>query len=167
MNPSVAQAVDRYLDQAKYPGKRLGLIERTILQLRLTVRLPRWYSQLLSDYPLAGMYLNYPIYGDSSDDYQSIRLAGLKDIYRETELCYPGLAIRKLGYACLAIDPTGGGDPYFMKVSVGDNPPVYQVFHDVSRIGEEIEKKGTRKIAASLAEFFSNAKVSDYHNPYE
>jgi hypothetical protein len=97
------------------------------------------------------------------DDYLRIRLARPQDIYNETEQCYPGLAIRKLGYACLGIDPTGGGNPYFIKVSAGDNPPVYQVYHDVSRIGEEIEKRGMYQVADSLAAFFNNAKASDYH----
>lgn len=34
------------------------------------------------------------------------------------------------------------------------------VYHDVSRIGEEIEKKGMRKIANSLTDFFTEAIVS-------
>ena len=79
----------------------------------------------------------------------------------------PGLAIRKLGYTCLAIDPTGGGDPYFMKTSEGDNPPVYQVYHDVSQIGSVIEQEGMKKIADSLSEFFEKAWISDYHNPFK
>jgi hypothetical protein len=79
------------------------------------------------------------------------------DIYSETEECYPGLAIRDLGYACLAIDPTGSGDPYFMRVADGDNPPVFQVYHDVSDVGTVIEQEGMIKIADSLSELFTNA----------
>jgi hypothetical protein len=113
--------------------------------------------------------LDYPVYeaDDASDGFTSLRLARPQDIYSETEKCYPGVAIRKLGYSCLAIDPTGGGDPYFMKVSEGDNPPVYQVYHDVSEIGSIIEAEGMTKIANSLSEFFTKARVNDYHNPFE
>jgi len=169
MNPLVEQAVQKYHGNVKHPGKTIGQIEMLGLQLRLTVRLPRWYAKLLSRYPLAGAYLDYPVYEpDSNDDgYQSIRFARARDIYSESEKCCPGLAIRKLGYTCLAIDPTGGGDPYFMKTSEGDNPPVYQVYHDVSQIGSVIEQEGMKKIADSLSEFFEKARISDYHNPFK
>ena len=169
MNTSVEQAVKTYLGKVSHPGKKIGKIEMLGLQLRLAVRLPGWYAKLLSTYPLAGAYLDYPVYeaDDEYDGYTSLRLARSSDIYSETEKCYPGLAIRKLGYACLATDPTGGGDPYFMKVSEGDNPPVYQVYHDVSEIGSVIVEKGMRKIADSLTDFFSKARVNDYHNPFE
>jgi hypothetical protein len=95
----------------------------------------------------------------SPDALFSLRLARIEDIYNETELAYPGFAIREMGYVCLATDSTGGGNPYFIKVSAGDNPPVYQVYHDVSDIGVEIEEKGMEKIAGSLAEFFTRAKI--------
>lgn len=169
MNSLVEQAVKTYLENVKHPGKKVGKIEMLGLQLRLSRRLPRWYAKLLLDYPLAGVYLDYPVYeaDDRPDGFASLRLARPSDIYSETEKCYPGLAIRKLGYACLAIDPTGSGDPYFVKVSDGDNPPVYQVYHDVSEIGSVIEAEGMRKIANSLSELFSKARVNNYHNPFE
>lgn len=169
MNTSVEQAVKTYLGKVSYPGKKIGKIEMLGLQLRLAVRLPGWYVKLLSKYPLAGAYLDYPVYeaDDLSDGYQPLRLARARDIYSGTEKCYPGFAIRKLGYACLAIDPKGSGNPYFMKISEGDNPPIYQVYHDVSEIGSVIVEKGMLKIADSLAEFFIKARVNDYHNPFE
>ncbi|HEY4108610.1 hypothetical protein, partial [Puia sp.] len=88
-----------------------------------------------------------------------IEIATANNIYSESVECYPGLAITDLGYACLAIDPTGGGDPYFMKVAEGDNPSVYQVYHDVSDVGTEIEAMGMIKIANSLSEFFGKARI--------
>jgi len=92
MNPLVEQAIQKYHGNVKHPGKKIGQIEMLGLQLRLTVRLPRWYAKLLSRYPLAGAYLDYPVYEPDSDDdgYQSIRFARARDIYSESEKCYRG-----------------------------------------------------------------------------
>jgi len=165
VNPTLEQAIKACIDRAKHPGTRLDTFELINLQLWLTVRLPHWYIRLLSRYPLAGLCLDYPVHGpaEMSAGHLPIQLAEPKDIYREMQQCYPGTAIRKLGYVCFGIDPTGSGDPYFMKVTAGENPPVFQVYHDVSRIGEEIERKGMRKIAGSLTEFFNDAKSSSAH----
>jgi hypothetical protein len=54
-----------------------------------------------------------------------------------------------------------------MKVSDGDNPAVYQVYHDVSQDGEVVEREGMNKIADSLSEFFAKARPDSYVNPYE
>jgi hypothetical protein len=168
MNPLVQQAVTSYLAAATtqdHEGKIISPGEMQELQSQLTVPLPDWYVEVLLSYPLAGAHLNYPYPPENGNEgYARLKLATTRDIYSETEKCYPGLAIRELGYACLATDPTGGGDPYFMKVADGDNPAVYLVYHDVSDIGKEIEQEGMVKIADSLAEFFTNIRITGYFN---
>jgi hypothetical protein len=161
MHPSVKQAVERYLARSIDTGRRVSHAEIKELQARLTVPLPDWYVELLLTYPLAGLFLDYPLYEAEGeyDGFFSIEIANLQNIYSETEECHPGLAIKELGYACLAIDPTGGGDPYFMRVVEGDNPSVYQVYHDGGDVGTEIEAGGMVKIADSLAEFFDKGRA--------
>jgi hypothetical protein len=162
MHSTVKQAVESYLAKATDTGRRVSHTEIKELQARLTIPLPDWYVELLSTYPLAGLDLDFPLYEAEGDEdgYFPIEIATPQNIISETEECYPGLAIRELGYACLAIDPTGGGDPYFIKVAEGDNPPVYQVYHDVSDVGTEIEAMGMVKIADSLAEFFDKSRAN-------
>lgn len=160
MHPSVLHAVEAFLAKSTHQGKKVSSDEIKELQSRLELRLPEWYLELMSKYPLAGLDLDYPLNEAEADDdgYRPIKMATTTDIYSESVECYPGLAMTELGYACLAIDPTGSGDPYFLKVAGGDNPPVYQVYHDVSDIGTEIEAKGMVKIANSLSEFFGKAR---------
>ncbi|HVU95663.1 MAG TPA: SMI1/KNR4 family protein [Puia sp.] len=161
MHPSVRHAIEDCLANANHTGKTVSSADINELQSKLTVPLPEWYVEIMSAYPLAGLSLNYPLYEAKGDDdgYCRIKIATVKDIYSESVECYPGLAITELGYAFLAIDPTGGGDSYFMKVAEGDNPSVYQVYHDVSDIGTEIEAMGMVKIANSLSEFFGKARA--------
>ena len=169
MNPFVESAVKAYMAKATHPGKKIGSAKIKELQTKLTVPLPEWYAQLLLNFPLPGMYLDFPVQEAKGDDdgFETLALARPQDIYNETEEAYPGLAIREMGYACFATDPSGGGNPYFIKVREGDNPPVYRVYHDVSEIGTEIEKDGMLKISDTLSEFFTRARVCDYKNPFE
>jgi SMI1/KNR4 family protein SUKH-1 len=172
MNPIVEQAVIDYLAKTKTggrPGKAISLAEMKDLQSRLSSPLPAWYAELLLKYPLSGTYLNYPIQtpGNSHEAYDTLQLANAKSICNQTEEYYPDLAIRDLGYVCFATDPTGSGNPYFIKIAQGDNPPVYLVYHDVSQIGTVVEKEGMIMIAGSLAEFFHNAMPNSYNNPFE
>ena len=116
---------------------------------------------MMTTYAIAGSQIEYPLYkpGDGDDGYNPCKIATPNDIFDETTSCYPGLAIKDLGYFCIGIDQRGSGDSFFTTNKLGDNPPIYQVYHDVSDIGEEIEKHGMVKIADSFSEFFSKAKV--------
>jgi hypothetical protein len=168
LNSDVQLAIEGLLAKDDEPGQLSWSFMVARLQKTLTVPLPTWYGELLTKYPLAGAYMEYPLHEPDGeyDGFETLRLARLEDIYNETEKAYPGIAIKNLGFACLAIDPTGGGDPYFMKIDEGDNPPVYQVYHDGNTDGAVIVEKWMNKIADSLAEFFTRARVSDYKNPY-
>jgi hypothetical protein len=125
------------------------------LQDRLGRILPDWFLEMFSLYAISGAYIDFP----SEPDDISMQIAKPDDIFDETSESYPGLAIKDLGYVCFGTDPTGGGNPFFIPYNKGSNPPVFQVYHDVSDQGEEIEKEGMVKIAGSLSEFFANAKV--------
>jgi hypothetical protein len=93
----------------------------------------------------------------NTDDERSIEFVGFEGVQDEFYELYPGCAIGKLGYICIAEDPTGSGDPYFINIYEGDNPPVYQIYHDVSDIGEEIIQGGREKIVNQLSELFKIA----------
>jgi hypothetical protein len=116
---------------------------------------------LLANYPIAGAQIDYKFY-EAKDEYDGCILfecAKPQNILDETLNAYPGIAIKDLGYFCVGLDSTGSGNPFFTTNRQGDNPPIYIVYHDVSDIGEEIEKNGMVKVADSFSELFSKAKV--------
>lgn len=131
------------------------------LNIRLQNILPDWFIDLLSKYPIAGGEIDFLLYEheDTNDGCITIEIARPGDIFIETEECYPGVAIKPLGYFCFGTDPTGGGNPFFIQNNRGDNPPVFQVYHDISDEGEVIEKTGMTKLAESLSDFFDKARV--------
>ena len=67
---------------------------------------------------------------------------------------YPGLGILPAGYVNFGGDAGGGGDPYFLPVHEGDDPPLYQVYHDVGEDAATILANGRQLVAARLSEFF-------------
>lgn len=63
--------------------------------------------------------------------------------------CYPGTAIREHGYICVAGCTLGSGDQYYICNSDGDDPPLYQIYHDVSDVAD-----GRAGVFPSLSELF-------------
>jgi hypothetical protein len=52
----------------------------------------------------------------------------------------------------------GGGNPYFIPVDKGDDPPIYQLYHDVSNKADEILKRA-RLVFPKLSDLFASGKV--------
>ncbi|MBT30253.1 MAG: hypothetical protein CMO01_11385 [Thalassobius sp.] len=69
---------------------------------------------------------------------------------------YLGCEIFELGYIEIGEDPTRSGNPYFIKYEVGDNSPVYRIYHDVSDQGDEILKHGKELITNMFSDIFKN-----------
>ncbi len=114
---------------------------------------------MITTYPISGLELAYQAYppGQDDDGLMWLELLSPKDIYWETNEAHPGAAIQALGYFCIGGDASGGGNPYFIPTTQGNNPPVFQVYHEVSNNPEEIEQGGMQKIAESLSQLFDNA----------
>jgi len=143
-------------------GQLISQTDAQALNLKLGQILPNWFVEMLTKYPVAGAQIEYPFY-EPDGDYDgclSIGIAKPQDILNETLECYPGLAIKDLGYFCIGLDLTGSGDQFFTTNKKGDDPPVYMAYHDVSDIGQEIEEHGMEKIANSFSDFFTKAKPS-------
>jgi hypothetical protein len=166
MNKQVEKVVAELTSKAKgtsNEGHLLTVEDLNRLNSQLGNILPEWYMELFSTYPLSAMHLGYPQYEpeDDFDGYVQCEMATPQNIYDEMELCYPGIAIKGLGYFCFAVGMSGVGDQYFTTSKKGDNPPVYQVYHDVSEDGEIIEREGMIKVADSLSEFFTKARIDE------
>ena len=164
MHPDVRKNVLDFVLRAKgtaSEGQTVSINDLTELNNKLSNSLPEWFIKMYSHFPLSGSQLDFPQY-EPEEDYEgcvSLELATPQNIYDEMELCYPGITIKDLGYFCIAVDLAGSGDQYYTTTRQGDNPPVFQVFHDVSDEGEEIEKHGMEMIADTLSDFFAKARV--------
>jgi hypothetical protein len=155
MNSEEKKTISDFVLKAKgsySEGKNVPVHELIELNNKLTNPIPEWFIEMYSKFPLSGSMLDF-------DGYVTIELATLQNIYDEMEMCYPGIAIKDLGYFCIGIQAASSGDHYFTTSKLGDNPPVFQVYHDVSDEGAEIEKHGMEQIAESLSDFFTKARI--------
>ena len=154
--------LESYLENAK-PSEEIEFlmgIEQTEnhfngLDERIKSVIPEWLKTMLIKYKIANLLIDTrDIDGEEIsvqfNSFELIQDAGLE--------AYPGLAILELGYLGIAEDPTGSGDPYFISLKEGNNPPVYQIYHDVSDVGEEIIKEGKELISHKLSDLFKNQK---------
>ena len=129
--------------------------ENDFKNLKVEVKqiIPNWVKSMLIDFEIASLILDF---NSRNDEQISIQFNSFKLIEGACLNMYPGCAIFKHGYIGIGEDPTGSGDPYFIKTDEGDNPPVYQIYHDVSDKGEEILKHGKELIANKFSDIFKN-----------
>ena len=120
---------------------------------------PVWLLDLLSEVPLVGLELGWQAF-DPEPDYDGVNWLRVSDgdgLLWESMEGYPGLGILRAGYVNFGGDADGGGDPYFLPVNEGDDPPLYQVYHDVGADAETILAEGRQLVTARLSEFFKVA----------
>ena len=129
--------------------------ESDLEQLKDEVKqiIPSWVKHMLIDFKIANLILDF---NSQADEQISIQFNSFKQIEDACLNMYPGCAIFELGYIGIGEDPRGSGDPYFIKIDEGENPPVYQIYHDVSDKGEEIVKHGKELISNKLSDIFKN-----------
>ena len=144
-------------------AKRLNAIGRTAsrddlkaLDTALSGKYPSWLAELVATMPLWGLELGWQAYEPSADadGMEWLELCDAKGIVSESVECYPGLAILPEGYVNVGSCTGGSGNPYFISIHDGGDPPLYRIFHDVSDDPSIILVEGRETVASSLSEFF-------------
>jgi hypothetical protein len=129
------------------------------LAASLGLLLPQWLSDLLQTYALCGAKLFWQAYPpeDDFDGLSYITLAHPERMAVESVELTPGFEILSLGFICIAADDDGIGDPYFIP-SGDEDPPVYQVRHEMDEEEHQIGPHPARLVARHLSEFFDMLK---------
>lgn len=138
-------------------GRTLTADERSRMTAALPVY-PEWLLDLLSTVPLCGLRLGWQA-DDPRPDYDGVLWVEVSDaggILSESLELYPGVGIQSAGYVNFG-GGDGSGDPYFLCAHEGDDPPLYQVYHDVGADAETILAQGRRLVSPTLSEFFRTA----------
>ena len=86
-----------------------------------------------------------------------IHRSNTEQIKPESVDCYLGLAILEKVFINIVLELDQGEDPYCIPTEKKDNPPIDQVYHDVSDKAEAIIKNGLELVATSLPEFIREA----------
>ncbi|WP_170169095.1 SMI1/KNR4 family protein [Mesobacillus subterraneus] len=163
VNPEVENSVQKLLERAETEGKmgeRCSFNQLNDLNKVFKNKLPEWLIQFYISTPICGLEIATK-YSDSKDDedYLDMEFLNVKGIISEATEAYPGISLIAKGYLCIGHDALGTGDQIYISIDEGENPPVYQIYHDVSDHPDEI-LSAKRIIANSLSELFNNAKVT-------
>jgi len=126
--------------------------EAAQLRLHFGSRIPIWYAEFLGTLPMANRIIRYT----GSKTTWDLWWAGADMMISEDSESLPGRAVASAGYVPVAIDPTGSGNPYFVRFD-DDDPPIVQVFHD--RIGPsgEILSEHSTVVCDRMSRLFRDA----------
>ena len=141
-------------------GQIIAAADLAALSQDLGAPLPAWLSDLLTSVPLSGLELGWRE-SPGPDGIAWLQWSDARGIRSESIECLPGSAILSKGYISVASCLEGSGDPYFISLSEGDDPPLYRVYHDVSDEADEILEDGLDEVAPSLSHFFRKARIPD------
>ena len=164
MSDTVRESAEDFIRRARAEGQIGKTISRDDMD-RLVAdtggRIPPWLAELLVTQPLSGLEAGWQAYPPEPafDGVMWLEISDARNVRSESLECYPGLAILDRGFINIASCSMGSGDPYFITADEGDDPPVYQVYHDVSDQPDAILAEGHQLVARSLSEFFRTARV--------
>ena len=162
MNPIVYQEAVSLAERAKVAGekgKTASPRELSALNSDMGGRIPDWYIELVTSVPICG--LEFALNANDEDGVL-IEWSDSNGMRGESLECYPGLAILERGFINIGGDPIGSGDSFFINgPEGGDDPPVFQVYHDISDEADEIIRRGLNLIAPSLSTLFREASFAD------
>lgn len=124
------------------------------LEKDLQITLPSWYKELFTGYPLCGLEIGWK---DEDDEVWFLEIADTDRVKHEGLRKNPGSSILKNGYICLGADSSDMEEPYYISIYEGEDPPVYQIFRDLSDDPAEILDIARVRAADTLSSFFRNA----------
>lgn len=128
------------------------------------VHLPRWLIELLSEFPLAGIQIGVTVtdeFGGLHDEPVMFELGDAALIEELNTDSYPGVYLFPRGYVVIGCGIEWAGDVLVLATNSND-PPAYQVWHDVSHDPEELEQallngqRGTLRISDRLSDLLHN-----------
>lgn len=132
---------------------------------QLAERLPEgtvlsWSLPLLKRFPLAGVCFSLDEEDDESELGADLKWFTVTQMLEEALAVYPGKVALKLGYLPVASCLAGSGDPYFLKISDGnDDPPLVRIPHDLASDDEEYPESEIEVVCGSLSQFFNKAEI--------
>ncbi|MFC1587491.1 hypothetical protein ACFL54_04190 [Planctomycetota bacterium] len=120
--------------------------------------IPEWLLTILQSFNLTGTSFSLGEDLDLSEMGVEMKWADPVEILREKEELYPGLVAHIKGYLPVGICLEGSGDPYFLKLSGGDNPVLVRIPHD-SCDGDDLDESAVEIVSEKLSDFFDSATI--------
>jgi hypothetical protein len=147
--------------RSKLNGRVISDTEAARLRKALPGALvPDWLIEILTSYPLTGVEFELSEEDDESELGAEVEWLAPKAIIEESTKLFPGIAAIKLGYLPIGECLTGSGDPYFLKMDGGDDPPLVRIPHEAGDgKSRNLDESQIEQVARSLSKFLQQASI--------
>jgi hypothetical protein len=145
--------------QAILNGRLVTDDEIVILRHSLPSNLiPDWLTGILKEHRITGSV--FVLSEDDDESRLGVEMQWLtpEQIIDEGLNAYPGIVALRRGYLPVGSCLIGSGDPYFLNMSVPEDPPVVRIPHEAaSSSGDSIDANSFEMVAQTLTKFFEKA----------
>ena len=160
----IKESINNYLTRSGQTGKILSEKELESLNKKLNGLIPNWFIEVITETPLAGLEVGWQAF-PPEEDYDGVEWVTLLDAELLSECnidSYPGSFLWPLGYFTFGYGAAWAGNCFAFNPQEGEDPAVYEVWHDTARNTDEMikafkENKGVKKVSESFSGFFDNA----------
>lgn len=155
--------LEKYRQINEDTGRTATAEEVQLLKEKFGDLIPDWYYRLISQLPLIDAEVAWQAYepDEDFDGLASVQFLSAEDMILESFEYDPGILVRSKGYVCIATDPGGSGDPYFVKFDRAD-PAVLQIYHDFFDEDANLTEYDYVTVAESFSALFANGIVPDF-----
>ena len=146
--------------QSRLSGQKITPQEREILNDRFqSIKGIEWVGDLMSCYALSGTTFTLDEEVDPSGLGVEMQWMAPADMVEEAFELYPGIPALGLGYLPIGQCLSGSGDPYFLKIKAGEDPPLVRIPHESAEDENTLDESQIEEIVSSLSAFLGMAKI--------
>ncbi len=121
--------------------------------------LPAYLLDWLLSYPLVGTEFYLSEEEDESGLGAEMQWLTPAQMVSETIETYPGILAGPLGYLPVGMCLVGSGDPYFLKIGPGNDPPVVRIPHEAADADDNLNVDLIEQVSPRLSDFLRKAEI--------
>lgn len=144
----------------EFGGRAVTADEAAELPAALPFALPAWLVNLLRNYPLTESEFSLSEDDDASEMGAEIKWLTPAQMISEATECFPGMAAAPIGYLPVGMCLEGSGDPYFININNGENPPPVRIPHEAIDDADALREEEIEIVSPSLSRFFKDAEIN-------
>jgi hypothetical protein len=160
----IKASINSYLLRSSKFGTCMNKRDLDTLNFKLNGLIPDWFTEAVTQLPVSGIEVGWLAFPDV-EEFDGIEWVTVLDarLLSECNLdSYLGNLLRPLGYFSFGYGSSWSGNCFAFNPEEGEDPPVYEVWHDAAGNSNEMRKaienkEGVKMVSKSFSSFFNDA----------
>ncbi len=160
----ITESINSYLLRSRKSGTRINKKILESLNSKLNGLIPDWYTEAVTQLPVSGIEVGWLAFPDEKE-FDGVEWVTILDanLLSECNLrSYLGNLLRPIGYFSFGYGSSWAGNCFAFNPEEGNDPPVYEIWHDAASNSNEMikaieNKKGVKIVSTSFSNFFNDA----------